>query len=163
MKSRRGRVFVKPRDTFTEEEIAYIIIFRLKHIDEESIELATRLLRKVKILHDTGCWVTNEDWSEYRNFNHEAVHILSYRLFVGKIVKYILHHCDRKGCMNYTHLFQGSCSDNKKDWEVKKATYLKVRQIELLRRREQSPNGRVASGDKIIRSWREMANGRVRL
>lgn len=159
MRNQRRRVSQKQRDTLTEQEILYIIFNKLRDINYENMCLTLKLLRTVKILHDTNCWVTNEDWSEYRTFNYEKVHRLSYRLFIGDIIKDVLHHCDRKGCMNYEHLFQGSDSNNRKDWETKKAIYLKNRQEELLKRRIRT--GKIAyDACKVIRSWREMAGSK---
>lgn len=154
-RGRRGGVSEKKRDTLTYNEIIEVLL-RLK--DFKDISVASKLLNRVKILHNTGCWVIAEDWSRYTLFNEERAHRLSYKLFIGDIIDNVLHKCDRKGCINYEHLFQGTTSDNLHDWRIKKESYRISRQEELLMARVNSPNGRVASDpNKEIKSWREMA------
>lgn len=111
--------------------------------DTNSINLAISLLSKVKILEDTGCWIIRNDWSEYTTFNKIPAHILSYKLFIGNVINLICHKCDRKGCINFDHLFQGTNSDNRKDYEYKDKLF-RV--------------GRRHLRDGKVRSWRELSD-----
>jgi len=70
------------------------------------------ICRRVRVLPDKGCWVLSEDWSTYTGLHRQV-----YAAFVGPLIigKEICHHCDRRGCINPDHLFQGTHSDNMKD------------------------------------------------
>jgi hypothetical protein len=83
-------------------------------VDKDRIK---RLLEKVIVLKDKGCWTINEDWSVYVSYHHEMIHRLSFRIFKGdfKFGYCICHTCDRPGCFNPGHLFQGTPSDNFRD------------------------------------------------
>jgi hypothetical protein len=64
-----------------------------------------------------GCWFRREDWSTYSTVDKKPAHRLSYELFIGNWWKglEICHSCDRKGCFNPWHLFQGTHAQNMKD------------------------------------------------
>jgi len=92
----------------------------LKRIKSTKFELVTilRLLAGTYFDDNTGCWFRNKDWSIYTRVGSEPAHRISYELFTGFIIgsrKEICHHCDRKGCFNPDHLFEGTFSDNIQD------------------------------------------------
>jgi HNH endonuclease len=83
-------------------------------------------LLKIELVYSKGrkypelekCWFKKGiDWSNYCTINKEYGHRLVYRLVNGPIKEgYIIcHKCDRKGCINPDHLFQGTDSDNHRD------------------------------------------------
>lgn len=86
-----------------------------------------RLLEKVHIDESRGCW----EWTGYRNTlgygrvriegKKELAHRVSYALFVGPITDSLLvcHHCDNPSCINPSHLFLGTNSDNFRDMSAK--------------------------------------------
>ena len=82
----------------------------------KDIELARRLLLRVKVLIDKQCWIINDDWSYYSTFEKLQANRLSYELFIGKLIFDSLHKCDRRGCINPDHLYQGKDRQNKNDW-----------------------------------------------
>jgi len=90
----------------------------------EDVDIARLLLLRVRVLEDTGCWILNNDWSEYTSFQKIPAHRLSFRLFKGNLYSdiFICHHCDRKGCINPEHLFAGTASSNVSDFRKKKKT-----------------------------------------
>ena len=47
----------------------------------------------------------------------QLAHRISYEVHIGEIPRglYVLHHCDVRGCVNPSHLFVGTQSDNIKD------------------------------------------------
>jgi len=63
------------------------------------------------------CWFVREDWSHYTTINGKPAHRLVFELCVGPIVNdnFVCHRCDRPGCVNPNHLFQGSAGDNYRD------------------------------------------------
>jgi hypothetical protein len=101
-------------------------ILRKKLVDPNKRDLAEALLNKVKVLRDRGCWVIDDDWSQYSSFNNQIGHRLAYKLFVGNILgrNLICHECDRKGCIYYEHLFQGTYQDNREDFVIKYKKYM---------------------------------------
>jgi hypothetical protein len=110
----------------------------------QQLELA--LMIHISILEDKGCWYkTNTDWSNYTTINGEIAHRLIYRMYIGplKHKQEICHTCDRRGCFNPSHLFQGTHSDNMKD-AINKGRVTKVlpmkRESKELRELRQSDN-----------------------
>lgn len=61
-----------------------------------------------------GCFVSSEGKAE-------GAHRSSYRLFVAPLTKgtHVLHKCDNRKCVNPTHLFVGTNTDNMKDRDAK--------------------------------------------
>lgn len=103
------------------EELKNIILSRFKIVD---LEILDRLIKGTKIDLLKGCWLRN-DWSSYNNIKIgsklEGIHRISYRLATGNInYNMILHKCDRKGCWNPEHLYNGNDSSNKRDRELRK-------------------------------------------
>ena len=94
--------------------------------DSDKYELAKELLDRVTVLQDRDCWIIAEDWSQYSKFKGHIAHRLSYILFVSDIIdsNIICHRCDRKGCINYNHLFQGTNKDNRDDFIIKYNEYM---------------------------------------
>lgn len=92
------------------------------------VEVAYSLLNKLYygllIDPERGCW-TAQDWTGYRNLSIKGkfirAHRLSYHIMRGPIYvgKFICHYCDRKGCINPYHLFQGEHKDNVDDYNMK--------------------------------------------
>lgn len=77
----------------------------------------------LEVLQDKGCWIKG-DWSSYSHIKVGnktiGIHRVAFRIFIGNIIKdNICHYCDRKGCRNPWHLFQGSQSGNIKDARLK--------------------------------------------
>ncbi len=84
------------------------------------------ILKLVRVAVDRGCWFIRDDWSNYTTINGKRGHRLMYELYNGSINRKLLvcHRCDRKGCINPEHLYQGTYSDNMQDarlkWKLKK-------------------------------------------
>jgi hypothetical protein len=78
-------------------------------------ELEKILDVKLIIKHDKGCFcIKGRDWSNYATIRKQVGHRLVYKICNGPIIpgQIICHKCDRKGCLNPLHLFQGTYSDN---------------------------------------------------
>ena len=85
-------------------------------------ELAARVVTSIKLIDsETKCWFKSEWWSDYTSIDKKPAHRVSYDAFIGNPIEglEICHHCDRKGCINPFHLFQGTHSDNVQDAIVK--------------------------------------------
>jgi len=82
--------------------------------------LLVRLYYKLNIDKEKGCWI-KDDWSDYRAITEGIGHRISYKLFNGTISSgmFICHHCDRRGCVNPFHLFEGTHIDNMNDHIIK--------------------------------------------
>lgn len=91
-----------------------------------------RFMSWVTVAGPNDCWNwrasrIKKDWhGQWRNAagQTELVHRAAWRLFKGDIPKgmFILHHCDNPICVNPSHLFMGSQSDNAKDmWQKRRA------------------------------------------
>ena len=150
MSPRRESVSTKRSNELTPEEIKFSLS-KLRSIKYFFAVLI--FLKRVRILEDTGCWIISKDWSNYTSFNKQVAHRFSYLVFVGDILNgnYICHHCDRKGCVNYNHLYQGSPSDNMTDWKLKKSNYLDKRRQDMLTLRDRT--GKAYDSDKTIKPW----------
>lgn len=71
-----------------------------------------------------GCWYLEDRWDKYRvlRINKLLViaHRLSYEIFIGPIIlPFVCHHCDRPGCQNPWHLFNGTHANNMEDARLK--------------------------------------------
>lgn len=76
-----------------------------------------------KFTKSDGCW----EWNAYKNpkgygafsFNgrQRLAHRIAYQLYVGEIPDglFVCHHCDNPRCINPSHLFLGTVSDNNRD------------------------------------------------
>jgi hypothetical protein len=82
-----------------------------------TVEELKKILKKVRIDNEKGCWIYNEDWSVYVTYKKHLLHRLMYRIFKEEIrgKSSICHRCDRPGCINPEHLFQGTNRDNIND------------------------------------------------
>lgn len=81
-------------------------------------ELVYLLLSSLRLDLDNGCWFRKEDWSVYSSVKKIPAHRVSFWAFKGIKPAYnmqICHNCDRRGCINPDHLFQGSLGDNHQD------------------------------------------------
>ena len=84
-------------------------------------ELESKLkIKIVTLAHPllSKCWIKKDsDWSIYQTINGRGIHRIVHKLCIGPIVKgnLVCHKCDRRGCFNPEHLFQGTQSDNMKD------------------------------------------------
>lgn len=94
------------------------IIKLLLSLKKNDLESFLKLIAPMYIDNDTNCWFRADDWSVYSTVEGKRAHRLSYELFTGFTIginKFICHKCDRPGCFNPEHLFEGTASDNKKD------------------------------------------------
>ncbi len=93
----------------------------LNSITEENKLKVTELLNKIKVASDRGCWFLRDDWSDYTTIDGRSAHRFSYQLFNGSIDSKLIvcHRCDRRGCINPAHLYQGTQSDNLQDHILK--------------------------------------------
>ena len=90
-------------------------------------ELKQRLLERVSIDDETGCW----EWGlsvfdyGYAKMSYKGkmltAHRVAYETFIGQIPDGLLvcHHCDNPKCINPDHLFIGTHQDNSND-KIKK-------------------------------------------
>ena len=85
--------------------------------DKLSRDEIVSILAKIKTDKENNCWLYREDWSVYVSYKGRTLHRLMYETFVGPIVgkNFICHTCDRPGCINPEHLFQGTAQDNTLD------------------------------------------------
>lgn len=111
------KLFGKSCNQIKENEIDIINRYINKNINLKLRykEIITKLYYNLSINNDKGCWLP-KDWSYYGKINGRPAHRLSYKIFKGSIsLPCICHHCDRPGCRNPFHLFQGTHSDNIQD------------------------------------------------
>lgn len=89
--------------------------------------LANRFNRKVKVIAVTDCWewFGNRFTNGYGQINVGnrmlLAHRVAWELKVGPIGRglRVLHRCDNRACVNPSHLFLGSQSDNIRDMDIK--------------------------------------------
>lgn len=119
------KVFGKIPKTITIYEITKLFThvrekIKLYHPNLEY--LLNKLFLGLDIDQRIGCWIS-KDWSHYRTVNIDGkqlrAHRLSYELFINNLNDFACHHCDRKGCMNAWHLFDGTASENTIDSQLK--------------------------------------------
>ena len=103
-----------------------------------SVEEVRKILIKITIDKDKGCWLYNEDWSVYATYKKQRLHRLMYHIFKEKIKdnNLVCHKCDRPGCINPDHLFQGTPSDNYQDAIRKKRAVNGARTYMILHSKE---------------------------
>jgi hypothetical protein len=85
--------------------------------DMTKSELQKIIKLKITVEPIKKCWFIRKDWSIYTTIGKKRAHRVTYELCVGPVMpdRVICHKCDRKGCINPDHLFQGTQSDNMKD------------------------------------------------
>lgn len=74
-----------------------------------------------------GCWLWTGSFQRYgifhvsRKYQPRRAHRVSWMIHYGLIPKNMLvcHKCDNPPCVNPTHLFLGSITDNHRDMEIK--------------------------------------------
>jgi len=103
------------------------LLFKLSRPQSDPY-LILKLLESVRIEPEKKCWFRTNDWSNYSHIEKVPAHRVSYEIFIGPLIagKEICHHCDRKGCSNPWHLFQGTHSDNMKDAMRKGRLYQRI-------------------------------------
>ena len=80
-----------------------------------------------KFIKSIGCWEWraskgNKGYGQFLiNGQIRQAHRVSYQLYVGEIPEglYVCHRCDNPGCVNPSHLFLGTQTDNMRDCENK--------------------------------------------
>jgi hypothetical protein len=113
---------------------------------ELTLSIKTRIERKKQ------CWfIRGQDWSNYTTIKGKVGHRVVYQLCKGQIAygMFICHTCDRKGCINPDHLFQGTQSDNMKDARKKGRVnniHILSRELKRLREIDNWKNIRVFTG-----------------
>lgn len=81
-------------------------------------ELAATFDIEIVLEPEKGCWlIANRDWSIYTTIHGERAHRLVYKTCKGPLIdgREICHDCDRKGCINPDHLYQGTHAQNMHD------------------------------------------------
>jgi len=76
----------------------------------------------------SGCWYIQDHKDRYQQIiikkKRIIAHRLAYEVCIGPIIlPLICHHCDRPGCRNPWHLFNGTHDDNMKDATLKGRRY----------------------------------------
>lgn len=96
--------------------------------DLELQEKLDKILRRVQVEPEKQCWLLDEDWTKICHIEREAAHRWIFKVFKGPIEEglYICHHCDRPGCINSEHLYQGTAKDNFQD-AIKRGRYIRSR------------------------------------
>ena len=102
------------------KEIKGLLLLKLKNCPYDD-SIIKKLFNNVWIEEIKYCLFRSIRWQNYTsikiNNKQYAGHRLSYEIFNGplKFEQEICHNCDRRGCINPFHLFQGSHSDNMQD------------------------------------------------
>lgn len=102
-----------------------VTVADVRVVDGTELGVVQRFLEKVRIT-ERGCW----EWTAARDakgYGHvsvggivERAHRVAHRMFVAPTDSFLVcHHCDNPPCVNPTHLFLGSDSDNMTDAQSK--------------------------------------------
>jgi hypothetical protein len=95
----------------------YQILRRIKKYHPLTEEQLREILLRLTIKEDKGCWIYHKDWSVYATYKGKGLHRLMFQIFKREIFNgnFVCHLCDRKGCVNPDHLYQGTATDNLQD------------------------------------------------
>lgn len=110
-----------------------------------------RFMANVSPVPEAGCWLwvgcTQRPGYGRMSYNGRAeyAHRVSYELFIGQVGDFdVCHKCDTPSCVNPTHLFLGTPSDNANDMVRKMRSYVATEKAKTHCKR-----GHLLSGDNL--------------
>jgi hypothetical protein len=98
-------------------------IRRKQGVPYKTIPLIIRLMNKVEMIPESGCWIwmgacNNKGYGQINNgIRKELAHRLFYKVHGGILPDDVclLHDCDTPLCVNPHHMFKGTMKDNTQD------------------------------------------------
>ena len=121
------------------------------------MNLADRLLAKVSMVPESGCWIFSGSWDgkgygmiAVRTGLTQRAHRVSWELTNGAIKQgqQVLHKCDTPQCVNPEHLFLGDNTTNVAD-KMRKGRQAKGDQIAIKMRGENQGGAKLTEADVL--------------